>query len=279
EKVLQNLGLYDSFQHVIVGLREGFDVGIRGLLPRTYLFRQSQILLNRSRIYFFIHRWRTGCTSLFGRFYTSRAGRDYWSISHLTIGPGAQTPLRQTAKCWSELGRFPDSLGHIRQHLILNLVTTARLRCSHIRYFRGIPFDTVTPRSAACTLCILGRTCLRGPSCHVWAIIECGCFRVRGRYAGCNLRSSWFRPDQKMGRRFLCDSSTSPVVDRGRIYCTVGGIRCPMEFSQDEIFRGNPALYWLRLGFTLPISLASRREARGHPRPAALLAALYEPFF
>ncbi|KAJ7248126.1 hypothetical protein B0H12DRAFT_1053187, partial [Mycena haematopus] len=82
-----------------------------------------------------------------------------------------------------------------------------------------------------------------------------------------------------MGRRFLCDSSTSPVVDRGRIYCTVSGIRCPMEFSQDEIFRRNPALYWLRLGFTLPISLASRREARGHPRPAALLAALYEPFF
>jgi hypothetical protein len=64
EKVLHNLALFNSFRHIIVGLREGFDVGIRGLLPRTYLFRQSQIILSRPRFYLLIHCWRAGCRSI-----------------------------------------------------------------------------------------------------------------------------------------------------------------------------------------------------------------------
>lgn len=218
EKVLHNLGLFNSFRHIIVGLREGFDVGIRGLLPRTYLFQQSQIILSRPR---FISSYIAGEQAA-GRI-PKVSHQPSWKRpsdrSYLTIEPGAQAPLRQAAdgsryvisaerprgtfsKCWSKLGRLSYGLGHIRQYLGINLVAPTWLRCSHIRYICGISFDTITPRPA-CTLCVLGRTCLRGSSRNVRAFIKCWCFWVCRRYASRNLRSGWIGLIKKWVDDFL----------------------------------------------------------------------------
>jgi hypothetical protein len=38
EELLCRYDLQDTWTHVIVGLREGFDIGIREQLPRSYIF-------------------------------------------------------------------------------------------------------------------------------------------------------------------------------------------------------------------------------------------------
>jgi hypothetical protein len=44
EELLCKYSLISTWNHMIVGLREGFDVGIREQLSRLYIFPQSQFL-------------------------------------------------------------------------------------------------------------------------------------------------------------------------------------------------------------------------------------------
>ncbi|KAJ7018794.1 hypothetical protein C8F04DRAFT_1149944 [Mycena alexandri] len=295
ENLLRQLGLYESYRHIVVGLREGFDVGIRGLLPRTYLFRQSQILFCRPYLHFFLHRWRTGRWPLLRGLYSSRAGGNNRPIPHITAWASAQTALREIAygtghvlsskrpgdcfhKRGGELRRLSNSMGHIRQHCCFNLIASAWLCRSYFRHFCGLPLNTSATGPTARALCVLGWTRLRGSCSNVRPLLERWRIRFHSRYAGSNLRESWFWPNQEVGGRFLGDSVSRSDVDRGRIYGVDRGHRCTMESGQDKDVRRNTALHWFRLGFTFAIGIPSHREAHCYPRAASPLATYWQSF-
>jgi hypothetical protein len=55
EKLLRKYDLISDWNHVITGLREGFDIGIREQLSCLYIFRQSFILAIRPGLYLLVH--------------------------------------------------------------------------------------------------------------------------------------------------------------------------------------------------------------------------------
>ena len=57
EELLRKYGIIDTWHHIIVGLQEGFDVGIQEQLSRSYIFQQSQFIPIRSRLHHFIYIW------------------------------------------------------------------------------------------------------------------------------------------------------------------------------------------------------------------------------
>lgn len=44
EQLLHTYGIYNKWKHILVGLINGFDVGIKCAPERTIIFRKSQIL-------------------------------------------------------------------------------------------------------------------------------------------------------------------------------------------------------------------------------------------
>jgi hypothetical protein len=57
EELLCKYGLISTWNHIIVGLCEGFDIGIREQLSHLYIFPQSQFFLSRLEIYFILYCW------------------------------------------------------------------------------------------------------------------------------------------------------------------------------------------------------------------------------
>ena len=65
-ELLRKFNLLSVWNHVIVGLREGFDIGIREQISRSYIFRQPLILSIRPKVHLLVHSRRTGYQPLFG---------------------------------------------------------------------------------------------------------------------------------------------------------------------------------------------------------------------
>jgi hypothetical protein len=64
EELLCKYGISSPWRHVIIGLHEGFDIGICEHLSRSYIFRQSHLVSIRPRFYHIIYFCRTSCWSL-----------------------------------------------------------------------------------------------------------------------------------------------------------------------------------------------------------------------
>ncbi|KAJ7186445.1 hypothetical protein C8R46DRAFT_1273019, partial [Mycena filopes] len=271
------------------------DVGIRGLLPRTYLFRQSQILFCRPRLYLFLHCCRAGCWSLFRGLYPSRAGGDHRPVSDVAAGSGTQTTFRQPAhgaghvippqrprscfRQWrGELRRFSDSLGYIRQYLGFDTIPPTRLCGGDLRHFGSISADTSAPGPTTCPLRLLGWPCLRRPRSHVWAVIERWRFWLRRGHARRNLRSGGLWSYQKVGRRLPGDSAPQPDLDRVGFHRSDRGLWCSMEPREDSHVCGDSAVHRVRLGLAVPLRFSAYGEARCHPRSFVQLAARGQSF-
>jgi hypothetical protein len=55
EELLCKYGLISTWNHIVVGLHEGFNVGIREQLSCSYIFPQSQFFLSQLEIYLILH--------------------------------------------------------------------------------------------------------------------------------------------------------------------------------------------------------------------------------
>jgi hypothetical protein len=130
EEILCKYGLYEDWKHVITGLREGFDVGIRDTPPCSHLFRQPCLVTFRSRLYIFLHCQRTSSRPLFRSLQPGHPRVHNRSILDIPTWTGPQTALEQAltcpghvipqerpqcciCQCGGEFRRFSHILGHV----------------------------------------------------------------------------------------------------------------------------------------------------------------------
>ena len=113
EELLCKYDLISDWSHVILGLREGFDIGIQEHLSRSYIFRQSFLLTVRSGLYIIVHSRRAGSRSLFGGLPPGGSRAADWSFSHIPSGASTK----------ASYGYLPNDSRHVvssersRRHL------------------------------------------------------------------------------------------------------------------------------------------------------------------
>ena len=84
ELLLHSFNIYNKWSHVITGLREGFDVGIKSAPTKTILFRKPCFITPQPRIYLLIHREQAHNWPLLPSIPTRRARSINRTISYLT---------------------------------------------------------------------------------------------------------------------------------------------------------------------------------------------------
>jgi hypothetical protein len=95
EELLCKYGLISTWNHIIVGLREGFDVGIREQLSCSYIFPQSQFFLSRLEIYFILYCWRASSWVVLRRFSTRGPRSTNWTFLNVSTRLGTKTAFRE----------------------------------------------------------------------------------------------------------------------------------------------------------------------------------------
>jgi hypothetical protein len=93
--LLCKYGLLPDWDHILQGITNGFNVGIKSPPSCTLIFRESRILTARPRFYYRLHCWGSSIWSLFTGFSSQQAGAAHWSFSYVSNWPGTQTELRQ----------------------------------------------------------------------------------------------------------------------------------------------------------------------------------------
>ncbi|CAA7260557.1 unnamed protein product [Cyclocybe aegerita] len=289
ESILRSFNLYNTWQHVIFGLRNGFDVGIRSLPTHTILFRQSCILPPQPRVHSIVHRERTCNWALLTSILTRGARAANWPLSHIThwlssqaqlvkiphdSGPLLPTqpsidPIRQ---CWNRLGRVPYFLGVIRGSLRADSQPSDRLPCGDIRHFGGLSAHPHPTRPTKRTLHPLGWKSPSRQSSHVWDGVKCRSVRLRGRHASRYLQGSWIRAINQVGRRFLRGTATRCDMDRGRLHRPHSSYGGTMECREDSSARTDTTVHRVRLAPPHEVSQPTNRkghEAERHPAVVA----------
>ncbi|KAJ3718531.1 hypothetical protein C8R42DRAFT_148112 [Lentinula raphanica] len=279
ERLLGVLGLDEDWADVVRGLREGFDVGVRGTLSRSYLFRESFIFFTRHFIHFELHYRRAGCWPVLNGVQPRVTGAVNRFFSHITTGPSSQTEFIQItngsrhvissqqrlgpiSECGNRLGRVPNGLGNIRSDECLSFIPSPGLRGSYIRHLSRLPNHSNQARPAVCTLRLLGWPGLCRPGSNVWFSIERWGVWVSSGYAGRNLHSQRDGTNSEMGRRLLCHQAPTPQLDRGGFHGSDRSHRCPMERTKIAEICSSPTLHWFRLGSGEEESLLTTGESR-----------------
>lgn len=186
ESLLRSFNIYNKWSHVITGLREGFDVGIKSLPTETILFREPRLISSQPRFHIFVHGERTCKWSLLPTIYPVGAGSLNRAISHFTHWARPKTQLSRiqvntrpilppqpsnypSCQCWRMLRRLSHSLGHLRDNYNLDSFSTPRLSSSDIRHISSVPTGPHSSRPAECLLPILGRESEGRSSSNAWA--------------------------------------------------------------------------------------------------------------
>jgi hypothetical protein len=87
--------LLSDWEHILQGITNGFDVGIRSPPDCTLIFRKSCIITARPRIHCRLHCGGGCVRSLFMRFSSQRAGTAHRLLLYLSYWPGTENKLRQ----------------------------------------------------------------------------------------------------------------------------------------------------------------------------------------
>ncbi|KZP09832.1 hypothetical protein FIBSPDRAFT_992399, partial [Athelia psychrophila] len=201
DRVEETLKIYDiskDWEHVVAGLRSGFDVGIREQPTRTYIFRESRIFPSGLKLHYIVHSRRGSRWQIFTTLREYRARSANWAVPNFTPGSSPETshrsvshdprhvvskePPRHTVhQREDKLGRLPDGLGVVRQHLGPNLIPSTGLSSCHVRYRGSIPYHTHHATPAKLHVCILGGESLHRQGPHVRSRLERGGIRLHSR--------------------------------------------------------------------------------------------------
>jgi len=190
EELLRKYNLLDDWMHILVGIRNGFDVGIRDPPLSTCLFRKSHLVALKSFLHRFIYHQRTSCWPLLSWIYPRRARTHNWSIYLFTFRPRAEASLEQISphtrsiipskqpcsifcQCWNRYQRVPYNMGFIRQHSRFDPHVASRMCRSDIRCLCSIPHHPHSTKPTKLTVCLLARDSLCRPSANVWTILQC----------------------------------------------------------------------------------------------------------
>jgi hypothetical protein len=278
EELLCRYGIISAWKHVIAGLREGFDVGIREQLTCSYIFRKSHLNSARPGLYNLVYSERASCWTILSTIPPRGSRASHRTISHIPPRPSAKTSHRHIqddsghvlpsehsrsyiSQPWYQLRRLPDSMGFLRCSISINPISASRMPGSNIRHFRCLSFNTNSPRSAASPVRAMGRSCVCRPSRHVWALIQCRRLRQHRRYACRYLPQSRIYGTAQVGGRFLCHSFTRPVLDRAGIHGFDRLFWSTMEHQENETVSSSAALHRFRLESRFSHRCSPTREA------------------
>ena len=281
ELLLQSLGLREKWEHVIKGLKEGFDVGIKAPPSHTILFRKPLFIQSRPTLHIIILRERGSYRPLLESLLPRGARESYWPLPHLSNRVGAQTQFLQISHDPGSVipekppvhflnqrryqpRRVPYGLGHLRGHSSISSQLTAGLPSCNVRYLSRIQDHTCAPRSAELTLHPLGREGASRPGSHVWLSIKRRSIRMCRRHARRYLRSLRVWTSSQMGRRFLRDLLTGAFLDRTRVPGAHSVHWSTLEHREIATTINNPAVHRVRLASRLEGSEHSVGQAWTH---------------
>jgi len=162
-ELLRKYNLSSVWNHVIVGLREGFDIGIREQISRSYIFRQPLILSIRPRVHFLIHSRRTGYQLLFGGLPPRSSRATHWTIPHFPPRSGTEASYRylpddsghvlsserpklHLCQPWHQCLRFPYSMGFVRRHSRIDPLITSWMPSSNLQHLCCLSSNTHSAR-------------------------------------------------------------------------------------------------------------------------------------
>jgi hypothetical protein len=281
EEILCKYGLYGDWKHIIIGLRKGFDVGIKETPPRTYIFRQPCFVTFRSQFYTLVHCQRTSSRPLFRSLHPGRPRVHNRSIPNLPTRTGSQTAIEQAptcsrhvvsqkrsrhriCQCRGRFRRFSHIMGHFRQHSGAHTFPSPWLRRSNLRHISRISHHTCPPQPTTCPLHLLGWFSIRRQGPHVRPHLKCWRIWCHSRHACGHLWSSRFRSNPKMGRRFLSNPAPPPNLDREGVHGPNRILWGAMEHREASPVCLNPEIHWVQLGPGAQICGFTKRKIASH---------------
>lgn len=232
ETLLRKYNLFQSFNHIVHGLKFGFDVGVRTPPNSTILFRKSQILHLRYHFHLQLHSSGTSSWSLLACIFYSGAGIRNWTFSHCPSWPSSQTghllisndsgpilPTQQAQlpiyQCWGGCSRISDNLGFFRSHLRTHSFPTERLRSCNFRHISCLPNHTGATRPTSLLMCLVGWCSVCRQSGYVRISIECWSIWGSCRHVNCYLQGGGLVTYHEMGGRFSGHPPSRRDLDRG----------------------------------------------------------------
>ena len=288
ELLLRSFNIYNKWSHVIAGLREGFDVGIKSLPTETILFREPCLIPSQPGLHIFLHGKRTGSRSLLPTLYPIGTRSPNRAISHLSHRTHPKTqfikipidtrsllppqpPNHPICQCGHILRRFPHSMGHIRNNCGINPLPAAGLSSSNFRHISSIPTDTCPSRPAERLVPFLGWKSEGRPSSNVRFNLKRRGLRLCRRHAHRHLHYSRVWPFDQMGRRFLRHTPTRMLMDRIRLHRLDGSNWHPMEHGEITASLTHSAVHRLRLEPSDKDGQCSSGKGLSYPGPTSPL--------
>jgi hypothetical protein len=293
--LLCKYGLLPDWDHILQGIANGFNVGIKSPPSCTLIFRESRILTARPGFYYGLHCWGSSIWSLFTGFSSQRAGAAHWSFSYVSSWPGTQTELRQVqddsrfvlpaqrpqilfSKQFHQFRRLSNYVGNIRQHGRFDIVFTGWLCSCYVRHLSCLPYNSGRSESTELAVCILGWHGVCRQSRDVWADLQRWSLWFSGRHASGYISSGRFRSSQKVGGRLLCDQAPTRLLDRAGVHCSHSRYWGSLESGEAETVFFGPTLHWIRLGPGLQVGWSPSGQAVGGASAPIIVAIRIKSF-
>lgn len=293
--LLCKYGILADWDHILHGISNGFDVGVKSPPDHTLIFRESCFFSARPRLHLEVHCWGSSCRPLFSRFSPQQAGAVYWPLSDLPDWPCSQAALRQLQDdsrlvlsseqppvCFSkqqhQFRRLSDDVGHVRQYSRTDTVFATWLFGCDVRHFCRLPYHPSQAKPAELSLRILGWHGACRQSCNVWFELQCWSLRFGGGHASGHLSSSRLWPPQEVGGRLLCGTASTAFLDRAGFHLAHGRDWGSLESGKAEATGFSPALYRFRLGPSFQIGQPSSRQAISNSAASICMAIRFQPF-
>ena len=289
ELLLQSLGLWEKWEHVIKGLKEGFDIGIKAPPSHTVLFQKPLFVQSQPTLHIIIlSEW--GSYQLLLKSLLSRGAREsYQPLLHLSNQVGAQTQFLQILydpgsiiperppvyfpnQCWYQPWQVPYCLGHLWGHSSTSPQLTAGLPSCNVQYLSHIQDYACAPQSAELALHPLGRKGASGPGGHVWLSIERWSIQMCCRHARWYLHSLGVWTSSQMGWQFLHDLLTRVFLDQTQFPRAHSVHWSTLEHWEIAITINNPAVHQVWLASWLEGSEHSIGQAWTHTHATEHLA-------
>ncbi|KIJ55433.1 hypothetical protein M422DRAFT_240055 [Sphaerobolus stellatus SS14] len=89
EEMLRTYNLWDDWQHIVYGIRFGFDVDV-GPPPMTHIFRKSCIIQPEPRIYIAVHTQGASNWPLLTGLFPLQIRAPNWSVQDISTRAGSQ---------------------------------------------------------------------------------------------------------------------------------------------------------------------------------------------
>lgn len=251
EQLLRTYGIYDNWKHILVGLVNGFDVGIKHAPERTIIFRKSQILQTRYPVHRQVHTKRMRSRQVLVSIRPTTIRATNRPVPDLTIRAGTQTgnrslphdtrpvvPTKQPAHSIyqqrGQCGRFPNWLGHFRRNGCHNPITSARLSSSCIRHISSIQNNTSESETTELTLHSVARVGVCRPRGNVRIIFKRWGIWGGSGHAGGHWQGGWFPSNTEVGRRLPGDSIPRPRLDGTGFHRPYSRNRSTMECLENK---------------------------------------------